>query len=94
MRPLFFDDSRFSDVPEDVQEAIADGTKIGSVPAWIQGAGEGPRGGGWRYALQIDETYAFDDGTYEQGANFGQGCAYVFLDTTATPPRVQWLWQR
>ena len=54
----FYDDARYFAVDEDVRETVAPTTKFGSVPSWVQGAGEGPKAP-FCFVAQFDCSHRF-----------------------------------
>ncbi len=56
-RPAFFEEGSLLKLPLEIQESVRTGTRLGSVPYWIQSAGEAPRG--WRFVGQLDSTLSF-----------------------------------
>jgi hypothetical protein len=58
LAPAFFDHDLYAKLPEETIDAVATGTKLGSVPAWIQSPAEAPAGG-WRFLFQLDSTHDF-----------------------------------
>src|SRR5262245_49797931 len=57
LRSVFFDDAQYLRIDEDVLKLVPQVTRLGSVPAWIQSAGEGPKGN-WRFVGQLDSWTA------------------------------------
>jgi hypothetical protein len=55
----FLPGSADRDVPEDVRESVASGTRLGSVPLWIQSPDEAPRTP-WRFVAQLDSLHTFE----------------------------------
>jgi hypothetical protein len=101
--PLFFRDASRNDIEPVLLECVHQGTKVGGVPYWIQGAEEGP-GAGWRYVAQLDSVlwFAVDPGYlararpvgtrwHADGPNFGDlGLAYVFVSDDHIRARMFW----
>jgi hypothetical protein len=54
----FFHDAGMVALPEAVRQQVMTGTRLGSVPAWIQSAEEGPPND-WHFVGQLDSTYSF-----------------------------------
>lgn len=48
----------YHDVSETVFDSISDGTRLGSVPFWVQSEDEAPKDG-WRFVGQLDGSYSF-----------------------------------
>ena len=115
LRAQFFsDDAYFGSgedpgLPEDVIEQVAMETKLGGVPSWVQGAGEGPED--WDFLGQIDSQLRFrrpprriepwmspgadsEVAYWGPGPNLGDcGIAYLFADRRRDPPAVAMFWQ-
>lgn len=84
----FFDDDSFYALCDDVVEKVTTGTKLGSVPEWIQSPSEAPRGG-WEFLGQLDSTHSFikpplttvswvetDEESWEGRTHYGEGPNY------------------
>lgn len=54
----FFDEDLFYSLSDDIVEKVTTGTKLGSVPEWIQSPSEAPTGG-WEFLGQLDSTHSF-----------------------------------
>jgi len=54
----FFEEDLFYSLPENLIGKVTTGTKIGSVPEWIQSPSEAP-GDGWQFLGQLDSTHSF-----------------------------------
>ncbi len=54
----FFNDDLFYSLSDEIVEKVTTGTKIGSVPEWIQSPSEAP-GNDWQFLAQLDSTHSF-----------------------------------
>jgi hypothetical protein len=86
-RSAFFDDDSFRSLPKEVRGRVASGTKLGSVPCWIQNPSESPEG--WTFIGQLDSTHSFqlppkqmtnwvgiDENRWEGRTHYGEGPNY------------------
>ncbi len=53
----FYSDENFLELGEAVWRKVSTGTKLGSVPSWVQSPDEAPKG--WRFIGQLDSAYSF-----------------------------------
>lgn len=102
---LACDFDTYMTLPEDVQERATGATRLGSVPLWLQSPDEAPEGEGWRFVGQMEEAHRFtrppstpldphDPTSLRlEGPNFGGGIAYLFVDSSASPPKGHFFWQ-
>lgn len=111
LRDGFFSEAVYygPELSVELVEQVPMETKLGSVPMWIQGAEEGPKG--WHFLGQIDWLLRFrraprrieswmstaedpDVAYWGPGPNFGDaGMAYLFADRRRDPPAVGMFWQ-
>ncbi|WMS86595.1 hypothetical protein [Pleionea litopenaei] len=56
--PAFFDEELYFELSDDIVESVSTGTKLGSVPEWIQSPSEAPVGD-WEFIGQLDSTHSF-----------------------------------
>jgi hypothetical protein len=54
----FFDDATYAAIDDAVRQSVSINTKLGSVPLWAQGAGEGPEAP-FHFAAQFDFLHHF-----------------------------------
>jgi hypothetical protein len=54
----FYSDEGIDTLSEGENSKVTSGTRLGSVPFWIQSAAERPQGD-WRFIGQLDSTYSF-----------------------------------
>lgn len=52
----FYDDQKYTDLPEELIESLPKMTRLGGVPIWCQSADEAPKG--WRFVGQIEESHS------------------------------------
>lgn len=104
----FLSDAGLWSIEEDICESVSDGTRLGSVPCWIQSADEAPSPG-WRFVGQLESLYRFltppkrsyrwvskdRSGHYfAQGPNLGDaGIAYLFVRDGENVPEACMFWQ-
>jgi hypothetical protein len=80
----FFDDDSFLTLSTDARKRVTSGTKLGSVPYWIQSPSESPDG--WTFIGPLDSTHSFqvppkqivdwvgaDETRWEGRTHYGQG---------------------
>jgi hypothetical protein len=107
-QPAFLDASQFWDLPDTATDGVYFATKLGSVPAWLQGPGEAP-GEDWVFVGQLSDSYQFleqptnpikafvypsSDGWACEGPNFGDGgIGYIFLRYGSEKPEGWFFWQ-
>jgi len=107
-KPAFFDAAQFWDLPDEITQNLSFETRLGSVPAWIQGPGEAPKDG-WVFVGQLSASYQFLEEPAAQtalsiypssdywaceGPNFGDGgIGYIFLRDGSEKPEGWFFWQ-
>ncbi|MDX2216204.1 MAG: hypothetical protein SFY66_23260 [Oculatellaceae cyanobacterium bins.114] len=104
----FYDEERLRNLPDETHEKVYAGTKLGSVPEWVQSSDEAP-GVGWTFIGQLSDSYKFfqkpssQKGVYIylsseywgcEGPNFGDGgIGYIFLRHQSERPDGWFFWQ-
>ena len=104
----FYDDEQLYNLPDETRDLVFTGTKLGSVPEWVQSASEAP-GEGWIFIGQLSNSYEFleepsaESGIYIysssdywacDGFNFGDaGIGYIFLRYQSEKPDGWFFWQ-
>lgn len=81
----FFSETSYDALDEKIHEKVTFGTRLGSVPAWIQSPDEAPKPD-WQFLGQLDSTYSFlsppssqerwiweDKGKHEGRTHYAQG---------------------
>jgi hypothetical protein len=86
-RIAFYDDDSFRVLPKETRRRVTSGTKLGSVPSWIQSPSDSPAG--WTFIGQLDSTHSFqvppkyevgwvgvDESRWEGRTHWGEGPNY------------------
>ena len=86
--PKYFSNESFGELTMRENETQpVNGFKLGGVPAWVQGAEEGPRLP-FRFVAQFEDYFESVD-----VANYGTGRAYLFVLPDAEKPKGAFFWQ-
>jgi hypothetical protein len=90
----YFDDEGLMSFSDEERDRAEPGTRIGSVPRWVQSANESPPKP-WKFVMQIVCNHTLDSGNDVEGSNFGgDGTAYVVLQRKgAERPEGLMFWQ-
>jgi uncharacterized protein YwqG len=95
----FYDEQLHNNLSDETLDGIYTGTKLGSVPEWVQSSSEAPEG--WTFIGQLSDSYELLQETYPSlensacnGPNFGDaGIGYIFLRYQSGKPDGWFFWQ-